>query len=171
MGGSGSRRSRPSREMRKKMNAENVAPTKSCCCAGILNVDEIEAMRAAGAPKEYLTARQPLVNLLDALAKRNDYRQIVIQKGDMVVSLNRKALLSKCACFDKLSMNGIFRVILVISFVRACRRTSGRNLARSKRKLTRHESRSQKLWTVSFSPAARSPLSLASASAPSALMR
>src|SRR5437762_2890603 len=50
---------------------------------------EIDAMRAAGAPKEYLTSRQPLVNLLDALSKRNDYRQIVIQKGDMLVSLNR----------------------------------------------------------------------------------
>ena len=48
-------------------------------------------MREAGAPKEYLTARQPLVNLLDALRKRSDYRQIVIQKGDMVVSLTRGA--------------------------------------------------------------------------------
>ena len=37
------------------------------------------------------TARQPLVNLLDALSKRNDYRQIVVQKGEMVVSLNRSA--------------------------------------------------------------------------------
>jgi hypothetical protein len=54
-----------------------------------LGVDEIEAMRAAGAPKEYLTARQPLITLLDALSKRSDYRQIFIQKGDMVVSLNR----------------------------------------------------------------------------------
>ena len=58
-------------------------------CAGISNVEEIEAMRAAGAPKEYLTARQPLVNLIDALSKRKDYRQIVIQKGDINVTLNR----------------------------------------------------------------------------------
>jgi len=48
-------------------------------------------MRAAGAPKEYLTARLPLVNLLDSLSKRSEYRQIVIQKGDMVISLNRGA--------------------------------------------------------------------------------
>ncbi|MBI2181752.1 MAG: hypothetical protein HYU31_13160, partial [Deltaproteobacteria bacterium] len=58
-----------------------------------LNVDEIATMRAAGAPKEYLTARQPLVNLLDALSKRKDYRQIVIQKGEMVVSLERGAVI------------------------------------------------------------------------------
>jgi oxaloacetate decarboxylase alpha subunit len=77
-------------ELRRKMNAENVSD-EEFLLRWNLNVDEIEAMRAAGAPKEYLTARQPLVNLLDALAKRSDYRQIVIQKGDMVVSLNRGA--------------------------------------------------------------------------------
>ena len=48
-------------------------------------------MRAAGAPKEYLTARQPLVNLIDALSKRSDYRQIVIEKGAMVISLQKDA--------------------------------------------------------------------------------
>jgi hypothetical protein len=46
-------------------------------------------MRAAGAPKEYLTSRQPLVNLLEALSKRKDLRQIVIQKGDIAISLQR----------------------------------------------------------------------------------
>ena len=77
-------------EMRKKMNAENVSD-EEFLLRWNLDVEEIAAMRAAGAPKEYLTARQPLVNLLDALTKRNDYRQIVIQKGDMKVSLNRSA--------------------------------------------------------------------------------
>jgi oxaloacetate decarboxylase alpha subunit len=77
-------------EIRKKMNAENCSD-EELLLRWNLSVEEIETMRAAGAPKEYLTARQPLVNLLDALAKRSDYRQIVIQKGDMVVSLNRKA--------------------------------------------------------------------------------
>jgi oxaloacetate decarboxylase alpha subunit len=75
-------------ELRKKMNAENVSD-EEFLLRWNLNVDEIDAMRAAGAPKEYLTARQPLVNLIDALSKRKDYRQIVIQKGKMVVSLNR----------------------------------------------------------------------------------
>jgi len=59
-----------------------------------LAVDEIEAMRAAGAPKEYLTARQPLVTLIDALSRRKDYRQIVIQKGEMVLSLQKDAATS-----------------------------------------------------------------------------
>jgi oxaloacetate decarboxylase alpha subunit len=75
-------------ELRKKMNAENVSD-EEFLLRWNLNIEEIDAMRAAGAPKEYLTSRQPLVNLLDALSKRKDYRQIVIQKGDMLVSLNR----------------------------------------------------------------------------------
>ena len=77
-------------EIRKKMNAQHVSD-EDLLLRWNLAVDEIEAMRAAGAPKEYLTARQPLVTLIDALSKRKDYRQIVIQKGDMVLSLQRDA--------------------------------------------------------------------------------
>ena len=70
------------------MNAEHVSD-EELLLRWNLGVDEIEAMRAAGAPKEYLTARQPLVNLLDALSKRSEYRQIVVQKGNIVISLQR----------------------------------------------------------------------------------
>jgi oxaloacetate decarboxylase alpha subunit len=77
-------------EIRKKMDAEHVSD-EELLLRWNLGVDEIEAMRAAGAPKEYLTARQPLVNLLDSLSKRTEYRQIVIQKGDMVLSLQKDA--------------------------------------------------------------------------------
>ena len=76
------------KELRKKMNAEGVSD-EEFLLRWNLNVEEIDLMRAAGAPKEYLTARQPLVNLIDALSKRSEYRQIVIQKGGLVVSLNR----------------------------------------------------------------------------------
>ena len=77
-------------ELRKKMNAEGVSD-EEFLLRWNLNVDEIETMRAAGAPKEYITARQPLINLIDALSKRNDYRQIVIQKGATVISLQKGA--------------------------------------------------------------------------------
>jgi hypothetical protein len=77
-------------ELRKKMNAEGVSD-EEFLLRWNLNVDEIETMRAAGPPKEYLTARQPLVNLIDALSKRNDYSQIVIQKGATVISLQKGA--------------------------------------------------------------------------------
>jgi oxaloacetate decarboxylase alpha subunit len=78
-------------ELRKKMNAEGVSD-EEFLLRWNLNVDEIETMRAAGAPKEYISARQPLVSLIDALSKRSDYRQIVIQKGATVISLQRGAL-------------------------------------------------------------------------------
>jgi oxaloacetate decarboxylase alpha subunit len=77
-------------ELRKKMNAEGISD-EEFLLRWNLNIDEIETMRAAGAPKEYITARQPLVNLIDALSKRNDYRQIVIQKGATVISLQKGA--------------------------------------------------------------------------------
>jgi oxaloacetate decarboxylase alpha subunit len=77
-------------EIRKKMNAKHVSD-EDLLLRWNLGIDEIEAMRAAGTPKEYLTARQPLVNLLDALSKKKEYRQIVVQKGEMRLSLNRGA--------------------------------------------------------------------------------
>ncbi|HWP23650.1 MAG TPA: biotin carboxyl carrier protein, partial [Candidatus Binatia bacterium] len=75
-------------EIRKKMNAEQVSD-EELLLRWNLSVDEIEAMRAAGPPKEYLTARQPLVTLLDALSKKKDCRQIVIRKGEMTIALQR----------------------------------------------------------------------------------
>jgi oxaloacetate decarboxylase (Na+ extruding) subunit alpha len=77
-------------ELRKKMGAEGLSD-EEFLLRWNLNVDEIEAMRAAGAPKEYVPARQPVVNLLDALSKRTDYRQIVVQKGEIVISLQKGA--------------------------------------------------------------------------------
>jgi oxaloacetate decarboxylase alpha subunit len=76
------------REIRKKMEAEGVSD-EELLLRWNLSVDEIELMKSAGAPKEYLTVRQPLVKLLDALSKRSDYRQILVQKGGMVISLQK----------------------------------------------------------------------------------
>jgi oxaloacetate decarboxylase (Na+ extruding) subunit alpha len=76
-------------EIRKKMNAEQVSD-EELLLRWNLSVEEISNMRAAGPPKEYLTARRPLVNLIEVLSKRGDYRQIVVKKGDMVISLNRQ---------------------------------------------------------------------------------
>jgi oxaloacetate decarboxylase (Na+ extruding) subunit alpha len=55
-----------------------------------LGKDEIATMRAAGPPKEYLTVRQPLVTLIEELSKRSGWKQIHVQKGNMVLSLRTK---------------------------------------------------------------------------------
>jgi oxaloacetate decarboxylase (Na+ extruding) subunit alpha len=75
-------------EIRKKMGAEGVSD-EELLLRWNLSVEEIAAMRAAGAPKEYLTARTPIVTLVDELSKRSGYRQIVVQKGELVISLQR----------------------------------------------------------------------------------
>jgi oxaloacetate decarboxylase (Na+ extruding) subunit alpha len=75
-------------DIRKKMNAEHVSD-EELLLRWNLSVEEIGTMREAGAPKEYLTARKPLVTLLDELSKRSQYRQILVQKGDMVIALQR----------------------------------------------------------------------------------
>ena len=75
-------------EVRQKLGAEGVSD-EELLLRWNLGVDEIAAMQAAGAPKEYLTSRQPLVHLIDALSKRTDYKQIVVQKGQTVISLQK----------------------------------------------------------------------------------
>jgi len=75
-------------ELRKKMNAEHVSD-EDFLLRWNLEENEIAAMRAAGVPKEYVSARQPLMGLIDALSKRKNYRQIVVQKGQMLISLHR----------------------------------------------------------------------------------
>ena len=55
----------------------------------IAGQDAVEAMLAAGAPKQYAGADQPLVKLLGELANRTDCRQIFIQKKGLTVRLER----------------------------------------------------------------------------------
>ena len=75
-------------EIRQKMGAVGVSD-EELLLRWNLSVEEIALMRGAGSPREYLTARKPLVTLLDELSKRTEYRQIVVQKGEMVISLQR----------------------------------------------------------------------------------
>ncbi|MBI2090372.1 MAG: hypothetical protein HYT78_16800 [Deltaproteobacteria bacterium] len=56
----------------------------------IAGKDEVEAMRAAGPPKEYLNGRHPLVTLIGELSKLSDRRQIYVRKGDLSLQLAKK---------------------------------------------------------------------------------
>jgi oxaloacetate decarboxylase alpha subunit len=53
--------------------------------------EDVEAMRAAGAPKAYTDGRNPLLTLLRELSQRQDLSQIYIRKGDLSVSLEKRA--------------------------------------------------------------------------------
>jgi oxaloacetate decarboxylase alpha subunit len=50
----------------------------------------VKAMLAAGAPKEYLSARQPVVRLIGELTKRKDCRQVYIRKNGFMLRLEKK---------------------------------------------------------------------------------
>jgi oxaloacetate decarboxylase alpha subunit len=51
---------------------------------------EIAAARAAGGPREYLSADEPLVVLLQELSKRTNRATILVQKGDLSVTLEQR---------------------------------------------------------------------------------
>ena len=50
----------------------------------------VKAMLAAGAPKEYLSATQPLVRLIGELSKRKDCSQVFIEKKGFTLRLEKK---------------------------------------------------------------------------------
>jgi oxaloacetate decarboxylase alpha subunit len=49
----------------------------------------VQAMLAAGAPREYLNARQPLIRLIAALAARRDCSRVYIRKDDLLLRVER----------------------------------------------------------------------------------
>ena len=57
----------------------------------VVGKDEVEAMRAASGPREYLSARKPLLTLLQDLTRRTDCHQIYIQKDGFSVTLEKRA--------------------------------------------------------------------------------
>jgi oxaloacetate decarboxylase alpha subunit len=57
----------------------------------VVGKDDVEAMRAAGDPREYSGARNPLLTLLQDLTRRTECRQIYIQKDGFSVTLEKRA--------------------------------------------------------------------------------
>jgi len=47
-------------------------------------------MRAAGLPKDYVIAKNPLVNLIGELTRQADHQRIYVQKGDLSLQLEKK---------------------------------------------------------------------------------
>ena len=54
-------------------------------------VDEVKTMMEAGRPREYLSARQPLVRLINELTKQQEYTQVYIRKPGFSLTLGRNA--------------------------------------------------------------------------------
>jgi oxaloacetate decarboxylase alpha subunit len=76
------------REVRHKFGAPNISD-EELVLRVIAGEAAVKTMLAAGAPKQYLSAAQPLIKLIDELAKRRDCSQVYIQKGDLTLRLER----------------------------------------------------------------------------------
>ena len=78
------------KELRRKLGGPGVADDE-ILLRFFTGKEEVAAMRAAGRPKEYLSARHPLVTLIGELTKRSDCRQIHIDKRGFSIRLEKRA--------------------------------------------------------------------------------
>ncbi len=75
-------------EVRRKYGGPGVSDEELVLRA-FAGVDAVEAMFAAGPPKQYLNAGQPLVWLIDQITKRKEYSQIHIRKTGFSLTLEK----------------------------------------------------------------------------------
>ena len=76
-------------EVRKKFGGPGVSD-EELILRVIAGEAAVNAMLAAGPPREYVSATQPLVRLIGELTKRKDCNQVYIRKGGMMLRLERK---------------------------------------------------------------------------------
>ncbi|MGH7852553.1 MAG: hypothetical protein ACREP3_03885 [Candidatus Binatia bacterium] len=77
------------REVRKKFAGGGVSD-EELVLRVIAGEAAVGAMLAAGAPKEYLNARQPLVRLIGELARRAECNQVYVEKKGLILRLEKK---------------------------------------------------------------------------------
>ncbi len=75
-------------EVRRKVGGSNVSD-EELVLRVIAGDPAVDAMLAAGAPKDYRALSQPLALLICELAKRKQYRQIYIQKNELTLRLEQ----------------------------------------------------------------------------------
>ena len=75
-------------EVRNKFGAPGVSD-EELVLRVIAGEAAVKAMLAAGAPREYLSATQPLVRLIGELGKRKDCRQVFIEKKGFTLRLEK----------------------------------------------------------------------------------
>ena len=56
--------------------------------------EDVEKLKAAGPPREYLSVQQPLILLITELTKKKHFHQVVVQRGDLAIRLQRRSMAS-----------------------------------------------------------------------------
>jgi oxaloacetate decarboxylase alpha subunit len=77
------------KEVRQKFGGRGVSD-EELVLRVIAGGPAVDAMLAAGAPKEYISARRPLIRLIGELAKRRDCRQVYIEKSGFSLLLETR---------------------------------------------------------------------------------
>ncbi len=81
------------KEVRRKFGGSSVSD-EDLVLRFFAGDDAVKELHAAGSPKEYLNARQPLVRLIDGLLKRKECSQIYVRKPGFSLTLERKRAFS-----------------------------------------------------------------------------
>ncbi|MEE9569057.1 MAG: hypothetical protein V3W37_06710 [Candidatus Binatia bacterium] len=76
------------KEVRQKLGGNGI-PDDELLLRYFAGEEDVAAMRAAGPPVEYVSARHPLVTLIGELTRRKDCRQIYIRKGGLSLHLEK----------------------------------------------------------------------------------
>jgi oxaloacetate decarboxylase alpha subunit len=79
------------KEIRKKFGGQGVSD-EELLLRFFTGTEEVEKMRAAGPARIYTTIENPVVNLIEALAKRDDRHSVYIRKDDLSIRLERRRM-------------------------------------------------------------------------------
>jgi oxaloacetate decarboxylase alpha subunit len=77
------------KELREKLGGPNLGDDE-LLMRYVVGNDDVAAMRAAGAPKQYSDTRNPLLTLLRELTQRNDCGQIHVRKNGFSLALENR---------------------------------------------------------------------------------
>jgi len=78
------------KEMRSKLGGPSLGDDE-LLMRYVAGNEDVDAMRAAGAPKAYSDTRNPLLTLLQELSQRKDCSQIYVQKDGLTLTLEKRA--------------------------------------------------------------------------------
>jgi oxaloacetate decarboxylase alpha subunit len=76
-------------EVRQKIGGPGVSD-EELLLRWLLHEEEIAAMRAAGPIREYVTAINPLISLIEEMAQRTDLSSIHVEKPDFALTLEKR---------------------------------------------------------------------------------
>jgi oxaloacetate decarboxylase alpha subunit len=76
------------RELREKLGGAGVSDDELLLRYFAGN-DDVDAMKAAGPPKQYFSTKRPLVALIEELTKRKNCHQIYIRQSDLAIQLKK----------------------------------------------------------------------------------